>query len=634
MADLGKAYVQIIPQAEGITGKISAILDPESKKAGDKSGKEAGNSFGSAIKGTLAKLAIGATVTAGFKAALEEGGKLQQSYGGLETIYGDAAEAAKKYAAEAAQTGISANDYAEQAVSFGASLKQAFEGDTAKAVEAANTAIMDMTDNAAKMGTPLENIQNAYQGFAKGNYTMLDNLKLGYGGTKTEMERLLADASKLSGVEYNIDNLGDVYDAIHVIQGDLGLTGVAAQEASETFSGSFEAMKAAAANLMGNLALGENVESSMSTLVQSVVTFLGGNLIPMVGTVMKSLPSAIGTAIKTGAPMAIKAGKELIDNIVTGATNALPNIITEGGTVVTDIVQGIQDNLPTILEQGSKILDSLLGAITQNLPTVFDKGTEILTKVIDGIAGAIPQLGSIAGDIINKIGDFIAQNLPTIGEKGGQLLGSLASGIIRNMPVIVATLAKLSVVIIQNIIKLVPKLLQAGVSLIRGLASGIGGSAVGLVRSAMNRIQSALTQPIESAKNKLQGIMNRIRGMFPLHIGRIFSGLSLPHISVSGGSAPFGIGGKGSLPHFSVNWYAKAAQQPYVFDRPTLFGAGDVKDEMLYGRTNLLRDIKEATASNTGAVNNTFNFYVDGAQDPEQWASRAMRQLKMEVRMA
>ena len=179
MADLGKAYVQIVPQAEGITGKIGAILSPESKKAGIKGGKEAGAGFVSSIKGTLAKLAIGAVVVKGFQSALEEGGKLQQSYGGLETIYGDAAEAAKKYAAEAATAGISANDYAEQAVSFGAALKQAFEGDTTKAVEAANTAIMDMTDNAAKMGTPIESVQQAYQGFAKGQYQLLDNLKLG-----------------------------------------------------------------------------------------------------------------------------------------------------------------------------------------------------------------------------------------------------------------------------------------------------------------------------------------------------------------------------------------------------------------------------------------------------------------------
>ena len=167
MADIGKAYVEIIPKAPGISGKVAGLLAPESKSAGEKAGKEAGNGFGSSIKKTLAGLAIGATVTAGFKAALDEGGKLQQSYGGLETIYGSASEAAKKYAKEAAAAGISANDYAEQAVSFGASLKQAFEGDTTKAVEAANTAILDMTDNAAKMGTPIESIQNAYAGFAK-----------------------------------------------------------------------------------------------------------------------------------------------------------------------------------------------------------------------------------------------------------------------------------------------------------------------------------------------------------------------------------------------------------------------------------------------------------------------------------
>ena len=172
MANIGNAYVQIIPKAEGITGKIGQLIEPGAKQGGEKGGKDAGQGLVSGIGKALAGLAIGATVTAGVKSALDMGGKLQQSYGGLETIYGDAAASAKKYAKEAATAGISANDYAEQAVSFGASLKQAFEGDTAKAVEAANTAILDMTDNAAKMGTPIESIQNAYAGFAKQNYTI------------------------------------------------------------------------------------------------------------------------------------------------------------------------------------------------------------------------------------------------------------------------------------------------------------------------------------------------------------------------------------------------------------------------------------------------------------------------------
>lgn len=633
MADLGKAYVQIIPKAEGITDGIGKIIDPASEKAGKRGGESAGKSFGSSLKSALLKVGIGAAVVKGFQSALSEGGKLQQSYGGLETIYGDAADAAKKYAAEAAQAGISANDYAEQAVSFGASLKQAFEGDTTKAVEAANTAIMDMTDNAAKMGTPIESIQNAYQGFAKGNYTMLDNLKLGYGGTKTEMERLLQDAQKLSGVEYNIDNLGDVYDAIHVIQGDLGLTGVAAKEASETFSGSFEAMKAAASNLMGNLALGENVDESMSTLVESVVNFLGNNLIPMVGTVLTSLPEAIKTAITTGGPVLLKAGGELLTNIVNGISENLPTVLSEGSDVVNNVIAGIQENLPTLLEKGSELLSSLLNSITENLPTVLEKGGEILTNIVNGILEAIPQMSEAAGELINKLGDFIAENLPTIGEKGGELLGKLAEGLIQNMPAIMTALAKLSTIVLQNIIKLLPKLLQMGGQLIRGLASGLGGSALSAVSTAIDKVKSALTKPIESAKDTIKNIMDKIKGFFPLSIGRIFSNLQLPHISVSGGSPPYGIAGKGVKPSFSVEWYAKAKTQPYLFDRPTLFGAGDVSDEMLYGRTNLMRDIREAMGG-SGAVTNTFNIYVDGAEDPEAWASRAMRQLKMEARMA
>ena len=231
-ATLGTAYIQIVPSAQGISGKISGLLGGEVSVAGQAAGASLGRSMVGALTGVIAAAGIGTIL----KNALNAGGDLQQSFGGLDTIYGEAAEAAKKYSEEAVKAGIASNTYAEQAVSFGASLKQAYGGDTIKAVEAANTAILDMADNSAKMGTDIMSVQNAYQGFAKQNYTMLDNLKLGYGGTKTEMERLLVDAEKLSGIHYDISNLGDVYSAIHVIQDDLGLTGVAAQEASETFT--------------------------------------------------------------------------------------------------------------------------------------------------------------------------------------------------------------------------------------------------------------------------------------------------------------------------------------------------------------------------------------------------------------
>lgn len=308
MSTVGTAYVQIVPSAQGIGGSISKMLSGEATSAGT----AAGGSIAGAIKGVLLKAGIGITITKGIKASMAEGAALQQSYiGGLETLYGDAAEAARGYAREAAAAGISMNSYSEQAVSFGAALKNAYGGDVTKAAEAANTAIMDMADNSAKMGTDIESVQMAYQGFAKQNYTMLDNLKLGYGGTKTEMQRLLADAEKLSGVHYDIDNLGDVYDAIHVIQGDLGLTGVAAQEASETFSGSFNAMKAAAQNALGSLALGENVGPSLQTLATSVSTFFFGNFIPMLGTIIKSIPGAAVSFIQAGVPQLLSGVSEI-----------------------------------------------------------------------------------------------------------------------------------------------------------------------------------------------------------------------------------------------------------------------------------------------------------------------------------
>lgn len=609
MADLGKAYVQIIPKAEGISGKIGQILDKDADKAGKDAGDKTGKGFIGNVKKVIAGAAIGATVVAGFKAALDEGGKLQQSYGGLETLYGDAADAAKAYAAQAAQAGISANDYAEQAVSFGASLKQAFGGDNTKAVEAANTAIMDMTDNAAKMGTPIEDIQHAYQGFAKQNYTMLDNLKLGYGGTKTEMERLLSDAQAISGVEYNIDNLGDVYSAIHVIQGELGLTGVAAQEASTTFSGSFGAMQASAKNLLANLALGQDIAPAMKQLATSASTFLFGNLFPMIGNVIKQLPAAIGTFIQAGLPQFLAAGKSMLTGIVSGVQSGLPSFLTTAGTMISNFAS----------------------AVTENLPTILSKGVEIITNIASGILQAIPQMASTAGEIVTNIGNFISSNLPTIGEKGGELIQNLATGIINNFPAIVTAIGRLGVTIVQSVVKIVPKLLKAGADLIKGLVRGIGNSSP--VKTAMNKIKTALQEPIEKAREKIKSVMDRIKAIFPLNIGNVFSGLKLPHFSVSGGSFPWGIGGKGSMPSWSVSWYAKGG----IFDNPSVIGVGEAGREAVVplSGTNM-RPFARAIASEMNGASTTNNFYitVDGAEAPEDYARRLSRELQLVMRTA
>lgn len=422
---IATAYVQIIPTTDGIGDE----LDEQLGGAGEEAGKKAGGKFGSMLKKVIVAAGIGEVL----KSSLSAGADLQQSFGGLETIYGDAAAAAKNYAAEAAKIGLSSNEYAEQAVSFGASLKQAFAGDTTKAVEAANTAIQDMTDNAAKMGTPIENIQNAYQGFAKQNYTMLDNLKLGYGGTKTEMERLLKDAQEISGVEYNIDNLGDVYDAIHVIQGELGLTGVAADEAATTFSGSFGAMKASAQNVLANLALGEDIKPSLNSLLDTTTTFISGNLIPMASNVISALPGALSTVITQLAPALIPAGIDLLTNLIGGIANSTPSLLTSIAALIPKMVTQLVKGLPLILGAGIKLLLGVVKAIPQIIPPLLQALPSIVSTIVSTLFNMAPQIFqatfSALGSIVKAIPSIIGSVFSAVKGVGINLVKGLWQGI-------------------------------------------------------------------------------------------------------------------------------------------------------------------------------------------------------------
>ncbi|HEN3144752.1 TPA: PblA, partial [Streptococcus agalactiae] len=265
--NLGQAYVQIMPSAKGISGSISNALSPEASSAGSSAGGLIGGKLIGVLGSVIAAAKIGEMITKAISSSISEGAALQQSLGGVETLFKDNANLVKKYADEAYKTtGLSANAYMESVTGFSASLLQSLGGDTAKAAKVANMAMIDMADNSNKMGTSMESIQYAYQGFAKQNYTMLDNLKLGYGGTQEEMKRLLADAQKLTGKKYDISNLSDVYEAIHAIQGKIGITGTTAKEAATTFTGSFEAMKAASKNLLGKMALGEDIKPSLKAL--------------------------------------------------------------------------------------------------------------------------------------------------------------------------------------------------------------------------------------------------------------------------------------------------------------------------------------------------------------------------------
>lgn len=425
---LGTAYVQIKPTAKGITGEIESELGGAADKAGD----SAGASLVGKLKGAIMKAGIGTALVAVTKQTLEAGGALQQSFGGLETIYGEAADQAKAFAMQAAEMGISANDYAEQAVGFGASLKQAFGGDTEKAVEAANTAIMDMTDNAAKMGTPIENIQNAYQGFAKQNYSMLDNLRLGYGQGRSEMERLLKDAEKISGVKYDISNLGDVYDAIHVIQGELGLTGVAAEEAKTTLTGSMGAMKAAAQNFLATLSTGGDITGPLTQLLNSVGTFVINNLVPMLTNIVMAIPPALVSLFNTVAPQ--------IGTAFQSAMAAAPGLLQSGVEIVNNLVNGILQGLPGFITAAFDLLTQFITAIYSNLPNILSAGVQILLNLVNGIISNLPQIVSAAFTAMLSFLASVGEKLPEVLQKGIELLGQLAAGIIQAIPDLLAKL--------------------------------------------------------------------------------------------------------------------------------------------------------------------------------------------------
>lgn len=511
--ELGKAYVQIIPSAKGIGGAISKELGGESGIAG----KSAGLNIAGAIKGAIAAAGIGTAL----KSALEAGGNLQQSFGGLDTLYGDAAEAAKRYASEAAQAGISANSYAEQAVSFGAALKSAFSGDTAKAAEAANTAIMDMADNAAKMGTPIENIQTAYQGFAKGQYQLLDNLKIGYGGTKTEMQRLLADASKLSGVEYNIDNLGDVYEAIHVIQGELGLTGVAADEASSTFTGSLGAMKAAGENLLANLALGEDIGPSLDALGSTVETFLFNNLFPMIGNILSQIPNLLSglssfiiqalNQISNNAPEIAQQGISIITALVEGIFSALPYLLeaalrlivefgkalinTDWGAIGTNLLNNLGNAMDLaageIFGSDTSIIDGILSGISNALPLILDSAVNIISSLVNGLLSSLPSLISTASSLINSLAVFLMENGPKITMAGIDLIFKLAQGLISNLPEIVKSVQTMIRSFVSTITSNLPTVISQGIMIVGKLVSGLIQSIPTIV-AAIPRLVSAI----------------------------------------------------------------------------------------------------------------------------------------------
>nr|DAK56718.1 MAG TPA: tail tape measure protein [Caudoviricetes sp.] len=465
MAD-GKVVIQVdmdgnkaqsgVARLKGMVGGLS------------ESGAQLGSVFKSVLGANIVSGALisgiqslGSAVKGVFSTALDEGAKLQQSFGGIDTLYQGAEDTMKQYATAAASAGISANTYAEQAVSFGASLKKALGGDAVKAAESANKAIMAMADNSAKMGTDIGSIQMAYQGFAKGNYTMLDNLKLGYGGTQQEMQRLLNDASKLEGAmgkKFNINNFADIVEAIDLVQKDLGVAGVAAKEAETTFSGSFAAMKASASNFLANLSLGEDVGPALKTLISSTSTFLLGNFVPMVGNIMRQLPQAIEVAMAEAGPKVEEGFRSLFTGL--GVDESIFDTIKDTFRDVVVTIQSLFDELTSeangfenVMKGFSNIVE-FVNVVIQNLAMAIQFALEAFseTGAIKNAYQAFKDLTDAALDLAEKLGDAIPWDI----------VGAAAGHVVNAISMIVSWISKLSQSISGDVW--------------RGLITGIGGA--------------------------------------------------------------------------------------------------------------------------------------------------------------
>ena len=526
---LGTAYVQIIPSAQGISGKIKEALSGEA----DSAGIEAGNKVGSGLVGKIKTAIAAAGIGAALKAAIGEGAALEQSLGGVETLFKSSADTVVNNAKNAFKTaGLSANEYMENVTSFSASLLSGLGGDTAKAADIANRAMTDMSDNSNKMGTSMQDIMNAYQGFAKDNYTMLDNLKLGYGGTQEEMARLINDTGVLgdtfvtTGQKGNFNDVvtfDKVIEAIGIVQDRLGITGTTAKEAESTISGSFNAMKASAQNFAGYLVLGMDMTTPFQNLVDSAGTYLS-NLLPAVGNVLSGLPdvilqglemakTAIGTFFSSGQLVdGLAIVTTLSENIRTGAGQ----LVDSGMELLLQLAQGIATNLPVLITYIPQIVTNIAGIINDNAPKLIVTAGQILLVLAQGLIAAIPSLVAAIPSIIQAIvAVFSAFNWIGIGK---QAVTAIKNGILALRGAVASAGTNIMQAIVNALMSLPSRLLALGRSGISGLASGIRGAA-GQVASGITSIISKIISLLSSVPSKVatigrqivQGIANGIR---------------------------------------------------------------------------------------------------------------------------
>ncbi len=451
-----------------------------------------------------------ATVTAGITGALagvvgagvKSYADLEQNLGGVETLFKDSADKVVENAKNAYKTaGVSANEYMQGVTSFSASLLQSLGGDTSKAADVADMAFRDMSDNANKFGTDMASIQNAYQGFAKQNYTMLDNLKLGYGGTKTEMQRLLSDAEKLTGVHYDISNLSDVYNAIHAIQENLGVTGTTAEEAEKTISGSITSMKASFDNFLNGSGSAEDLANAVTNVLTNISD-----------AIVKLAPNILNGIVTLVEKLVPKVAKILFD-LVPQLLDAVSNMIDSLFKMVTQDLSGLQKTL-------TLLVNKIVEFFTTNLPKIVDLGLQIIISLASGIADSLPALIPQIIDCVLKIVEVLLNNIDLIIDAGIQLILGLIDGLTNpdTIEQLIETIPILIIKIVEAVIKSLPKVIEAGAKIVLSLGQGIMtyyikvGEWMGKIADAIKeKIGNLGSKAIEWGKDMIQGFIDGIK---------------------------------------------------------------------------------------------------------------------------
>lgn len=514
-------------------------MSEEIDDAGDAADKSSGKfeKFGSVLKGIGA--AMGAVAVAAGAAAVSLGKEVIAAYadyeqlvGGVDTLFKESSQELQTYAANAYKTaGMSANDYMETVTSFSASLISSLGGDAEAAVKYADMAITDMSDNANKMGTDMSLIQNAYQGFAKQNYTMLDNLKLGYGGTKTEMERLLADAQAISGIEYNIDSYADVVEAIHVIQDSMGIAGATAAEAEGTISGSINSLQAALQNMLVGFG---DANADMNMLCQNMVDALQNvikNVTPVIENMVKVLPT-------------------VTEALLTAFADLLPSLLDTVTQLFTQILNTILTLLPQLIPAAVSAIMTIVQALIDNLPLLVEAAVQLVVSLVEGIGSALPQLIPAAVQAIITIVQGLIENLPMILDAALQLIMGLAEGLLTAIPILIEALPSIILAIVDFVIGAIPQIIDAGIQLLTSLVSALPEIITAIVAAIPQIIEGIITAVLDSIPQIIQAgiyllvaliqalpeIITTIVAAIPEIIGSIVNALinSIPQIVQAG----------------------------------------------------------------------------------------------------